>query len=200
MELKYAGPKPIISQTGIEFDKNKEDKYVYLNIVVQLLKALSHEYIENRTYTYKADTCILSDDKLYNELKKYCPKINSLMDKESHNVDDEIEHQIQRAHENSILSKDDKEVLKRNIEIMHDYLIQRSVNKSVYYCAVNTLAELLQKDNIDYIIAPMTEPFFHVFHSLQGSLEHQKSPIDSKIDIYKENGNLLIKLQVITRP
>lgn len=198
MKLKYAGPKPIISQTGIEFDNNKEDKYVYLNIVVQLLKALNHEYIENRTYTYKADTCLLSDDELYNELKKYCPNINSLMDKESHNVEDEIKHQIQRAHENCILSNDDKEVLEKNIEIMHDYLIQRSVNKSVYYCAVNTLAKLLKEDNIDYIVAPMTEPFLHVFHSLQGSLEHQKSPIDSTIDIYKENGVLLVKLQVIT--
>lgn len=198
MKLKYAGPKPIISHTGIEFDKNKEDKYVYLNIVVELLKALNHEYLADRTYTYNADTCLLSDNELYNELKKYCPNISSLMDKESHNVEDEIEHQIQRAHENCILSQEDKEVLERNIEMMHDYLIQRSVNKSVYYCGVDALAELLKKDNIDYIIAPMTEAFHHVFHSLQGSLEHQKSPIDSKIDIYKENGVLLVKLQVIT--
>jgi hypothetical protein len=198
VKLKYAGPKPIISHTGIEFDKNKEDKYVYLNIVVELLKALSHEYVENRTYIYKAETCVPSDDELYNELKKYCPNICSLMDKESHNIEDEIEHQIQRAHENRILSNDDKEVLEKNIEIMHDYLIQRSVNKSVYYCGINALAELLKKDHIDYIVAPMTEPFLHVFHSLQGSLEHQKVPMNSAIDIYKEDGVTLVKLQVIT--
>jgi len=36
MTLKYVGPKPLISHTGIEFDKNKEDKYVYLPIVAKL--------------------------------------------------------------------------------------------------------------------------------------------------------------------
>ena len=56
MILKYVGPKPIISHTGIEFDNNKEDKYAYLNIVIQLIRALDHEYIENRIYKYEADT------------------------------------------------------------------------------------------------------------------------------------------------
>lgn len=196
MNLKYAGPKPIISHTGIEFDNNKEDKFVYLCIVVELLKALNHEYIENRTYTYKADACTLSEDELYKELKKYCPDINTLVDKETHNIEDEIEHQIQRAHESYVLSEDDKDVLERNIEMMHDYLIQRSVNKSVYYCAINALAELLKKDHIDYIIVPMLQPFLHVFQSLQGALEHQKVPIDSKIDIYKENGETFVKLEI----
>ncbi|MDQ7061959.1 MAG: hypothetical protein Q9M43_12925 [Sulfurimonas sp.] len=48
MRLKYVGPKPIISHTGIEFDNNKEDKFAYLNIVIQLLKALNHEYFEDK--------------------------------------------------------------------------------------------------------------------------------------------------------
>jgi len=56
MELKYVGPKPIISHTGIEFDNNKEDKFAYLNIVIQLLKALDHDYFEDKTYVYQADT------------------------------------------------------------------------------------------------------------------------------------------------
>ena len=75
MELKYVGPKPVISHTGIEFDNNKEDKFIYLNIVVQILKALNHSYFEDKTYSYDADTRRLDNNDLLNELKKYCPDL-----------------------------------------------------------------------------------------------------------------------------
>lgn len=198
MELKYVGPKPIISHTGIEFDNNKEDKFVYLNIAVQLLKSLNHDYIVDRIYTYQADTSRLSNDELFRELKKFCPEINKLIEKENYHIQDEIEHNVQRAHENSILTDADKMVLENNINIMKDYLIQRSINKSVYYCAINELAELVKKDHIDYIVVPMFQTFAHVLHSIQGSLKKQKKPIDTKIDIYQEEEKLLVKLQILT--
>jgi len=200
MELKYVGPKPIISHTGIEFDNNKDDKYAYLNIVVQLLKALDHEYFENKTYTYHADTARLSNDEMLIELKKYCPHLDSMMEKRNHDVEEEIQHQIKRAEQNTVLSEDEKDTLKNNIEMMHDYLVQRSINKSVYYCAVDALAELLRKDHIDYVIAPMFQKFAHVLHSVQGSLRNRNFPIDTKLDIYQENGKLLVKLKVLSSP
>jgi len=197
MELKYVGPKPIISHTGIEFDNNKNDKYSYLNIVVQLIKALSHNYYEDRTYQYNTDTTRFKSDELLHELSKVCPNLSALMEKENHHIEEEIEHNIQRANESETLTNEDKEVLKKNIEIMHDYLVQRSINKSVYYCAINTLTELVKKDHIDYIIVPMFQNFAHVLHSVQGVLREQRFSIDSKLEIYQENGKLLVKLQVI---
>ena len=199
MELKYVGPKPIISHTGIEFDNNKEDKFVYLNIIVQLLKSLNHKYINNKVYTYQTDTSRLSNKELYNELKRYCPHIESLMQEENYDEMHEIEHNLQRAHENSVLNDDEKEILENNIKIMNDYLIQRAINKKVYYCAVDELAELVKEDNIDYIIVPMFQKFAHVLHSVQGSLQKQKVAIDTKLDIYQEDGELLTKLQVINK-
>ena len=197
MELKYVGPKPIISHTGIEFDNNKNDKYSYLNIVVQLIKALSHNYYEDRTYQYNTDTTRFKSDELLHELSKVCPNLSALMEKENHHIEEEIEHNMQRANESETLTNEDKEVLKKNIEIMHDYLVQRSINKSVYYCAINTLTELVKKDHIDYIIVPMFQNFAHVLHSVQGVLREQRFSIDSKLEIYQENGKLLVKLQVI---
>jgi len=197
MKLKYVGPKPIISHTGIEFDNNKEDKYVFLNIAVQLLKALDHDYFEDKTYTYEASTQRLSPDELYEELKKLCPNISSLMGKENHNVEDEINHNLQRVQENSVLNEENKTILQNNINIMHDYIVQRSINKSVYYCVIDLLAELLKKDHIDHVIAPMFQKFAHVFHSIQGSLRKQKFPIDTALDVYEKDGELLVKLQVI---
>jgi len=197
MKLKYVGPKPIISHTGIDFDNNKEDKFAYLNIVVQLLKSLSHNYFENETYTYHADTSRLSDDELLRELSKYCPNIDSLMEKENHDIEDEIRHNLIRAKESDTLTDADKETLRNNIKIMREYLVQRSINKSVYYCAINSLAELLKHDNISYIIAPMFQKFAHVLHSVQGVLLKENNAINTKLEIYQDEGQLLVKLQVL---
>ncbi|WP_415395818.1 hypothetical protein [Sulfurimonas sp. CS5] len=197
MELKYVGPKPIISHTGIEFNNNKEDKYVYLNIVVQLLKALNHDYFKDKIYNYQVSTQRLSSEELYDELQKQCPNIKALMEQENHNVEEEIEHNIHRAEENSVLNEENKQVLLNNINLMHDYLVQRSINKSIYYCAIDALAELLKNDHIDYIITPMFQKFSHVLHSVQGSLKKQKSPIDTSLDIYQKDGKLLVRLRVI---
>ena len=196
MELKYAGPKPIISHTGIEFDNNKEDKYAYLNIVVQLLKALNHDYFEDKTYNYEAETKRLSQDELYDELKKQCSDIRALMEKENHTTEEGIEHNLHRAKESTVLNEENKQVLQNNINLMHDYLIQRSVNKSVYYCAIDALAELLKNDHIDHVVTPMFQTFYHVLHSVQGSLMNQKSPIDTDLNIFEKDGKLFVKLQV----
>jgi hypothetical protein len=196
MELKYVGPKPIISHKGIKFDNNKEDKFIYLNIAVQLLKALDHDYFENKTYTYTADTSRLSNDDLSRELKKICPEIDSIMQRRNGLIEDDIEHELHRAKDSETLTDIDKETLQNNINIMHDYLVQRSINKSVYYCTIEALAELLKRESISYVITPMFQTFVHVLHSIQGVMLKNKSPIRTKLDIYQENGQLLVKLQV----
>jgi len=198
MELKYVGPKPIISHTGIEFDNNKEDKFVYLNIVIQLLKSLNNDYIKDKVYTYHTDTRRLSNDEIYKELKHYCPHVQKLMEKENHNIEGEIEYNLQRANKNELLPDADKEALENNIKMMRNYLIQRSINKSIYYCAIEKLAHLVRENHIDYIIVPMFQTFAHVLHSVQGSLKKQKFPIDTKLEIYQEDDKLLAKLKVIT--
>ena len=196
MTLKYVGPKPIISYTGIELDKNKEDKFVYLGVVAKLIKALDHKYIEEKTYFYD-DKRELSHAEILDILEKYCKNLNELLDKTNHNVEEEIEHNLKRAHESKTLEPIEKEVLLNNINMMHDYMIQRSVNKSVYYCAMRVLADIVKEDHIDYIKAPFTEKFMHVLHSLQGTLVAEKSPIDTKLDIFRKDNQLYILLKVV---
>jgi len=195
--LKYVGPKPLISHTGIEFDYNKEDKYIYLHIVVELIRALSHDYFEDKKYVYIAKETDVDSHRLITELRLICPNLPELIKKENFSVEDEIKENIERAHENQVLTSEDKITLENNINIMHDYLVQRAVNKCVYYCSVKVLADLLKKDHIDYIIVPMYPKFVHVLHSVQGVLRKEKIPIDTKINIYKEDDRLLAKLDVI---
>ncbi len=196
MKLKYVGPKPIISYKGIDFDNNKEDKFAYLNIVVQLLKAVDHDYFEEKTYTYEADASRLTADELLSELKKYCPKIEHLMESQNHQIEDEILHDIKRARENLLLKDEERTVLESNIHLMHDYLIQRSINKTVYYCAVDALASFFQKGNLDYMVTPMFQKFFHVLHSVQGSIKRQKFGLDTKLEIFEKDTKLFCKLTV----
>jgi len=80
---------------------------------------------------------------------------------------------------------------------MHDYLIQRSINKSIYYCVINTLAQMLKKDNINYVVAPLFQTFAHVLHSIQGSLKRQKTPIETDLEVFKKDNQLFVKLKVI---
>ncbi|MBD3824283.1 MAG: hypothetical protein IE916_07220 [Epsilonproteobacteria bacterium] len=198
MGIQFAGPKPIISHHGISFDNNKIDKYEYLDVVVQLLKALDHDYFEDKTYIYNAEIAHLSESQLNDELRRYCPDIDSLMETQNHTMESEFEHELARAHENTLLSEDEKEAWLNNLEIMHDYLIQRSINKRVYYCAVDRLAQLLQHDHIEHIVTPGLINYIHVLHSLEGSIQRQHLPIDTKLVVYEEDERLFAKLQVIT--
>jgi len=196
MTLKYVGQKPIISHTGIEFDKNKEDKYVYLPIVAKLLKALDHKYIEDKSYVCEADKDI-STTNMMDILEKYCFNLKTLLDKTNHNVEEEIQHNLQRANENDILNAVEKEVFINNIELMHNYMLQRSVNKSVYYCAMKALADIVKKDHIDHITTPFFQTYMHVLHSLQGTLLAEKFPIDTALDVFGKDKQLFIKLKIV---
>ena len=52
MKIEYAGPRPIISQHGVQFKDGKEDKYVYLMISIQILQAIDKNYEGHKSYSY----------------------------------------------------------------------------------------------------------------------------------------------------
>jgi len=196
MTIKYVGPKPTITQHGVSFDTNKEDKYVYLNIVVQLIKALDHEYIPNKSYVYDKPER-LSDDEIIQILRKYCDNLDALLDKTNHNVEDEIEENKQRAYESNTLSEEEKKTLINNLNIMRDYMLQRAVNKAVYYCAMDVLTKIVERDHIDHITTPMYQKYVHVLHSLQGTLREDKHPIDTEMSFFEKDNKLFVTLKVV---
>lgn len=196
MEIKYVGPKPVISHTCIHFDTNKEDKYIYLNIATQLIEALDHDYIENKAYLHKIDKT-LSDSEIVRILKRRCPNFDELVDRTNHNVEEEIDENLKRADENTLLCDEEKDVLEKNINLMRDYIIQRYINKKVYYCAMGLLADIVKKDHIDQITLPMKQNYFHVLHSLQGTLVKEKIPIDTELTMFEKNGELYANLKVV---
>jgi hypothetical protein len=196
MTIKYAGPKAIISHTGIGFDTNKEDKYVYLDIAAQLLEALDHDYIEDKTYTHTLEKH-LSNDEIMTILQRRCPDFDKLINATDHEVEGLLDEDLQRAHTNRLLNDEEKEVLEKNISIMHDYMVQRSINKSMYYCVVGLLADMAAKDHINKITLPMQQNYIHVLHSLQGTLIKEKKPIDTDMSIAEKDKKLYVTLKVV---
>jgi hypothetical protein len=198
VKLKYAGPKPLISYSGINFDNNKEDKYVYLNVVAQLINAIDHDYIADKTYIYNTSSQRLSDDEIVTLLRSHDANILIKAQERVNASNDDITEMLQRARHNQVLEEENINILVKNIILMREYMLQRSFNKSIYYSAINVLAELLKTDHIDFVIAPMFAKYVHVFHSVQGVFSGKKIPIESKIDIYTQDGKLFVKLDVIT--
>jgi len=199
MQIKYVGPKPLISKTGISFDSEYDDRYTYLNITIQLLRALDHEYFEDKTYQYAVDSKRLNDKDIYEGLQHYCKDLEKVVkdavDAEQELIDDELK----RAQDNKIISDIEKEALIKNIKMMQSYRLQYATNDALYQCAIQQLAEYVKKEHIDYIIVPMFQRFAAVLHSIQEELAHQRFPIDTKMEIYEEHGKLMAKMEVKNR-
>ena len=87
----------------------------------------------------------------------------------------------------------------RNIKLLHNYQINRGINKTVYYAGINIIADEIKNDHIDYINAPMFPKFLHVFHSIQGALSKLHPPVDSNIDIHEHDGHLHVRLEIISK-
>ncbi|MCI4405868.1 MAG: hypothetical protein JHC35_01130 [Sulfuricurvum sp.] len=197
MSLKYAGPKPLISAHGVTFDLNKEDKFIYLSIVAELIQALNHEYDGGKRYTYIASNKPLDTDRILELIRQNDPQLDQEIQERQKMVEDEIAEELERAHANKILCAEEQEVLIKNIELLRNYRITRSINKTVYYSGITSLAHIIQHGHIDRIDAPMFPKFSHVFHSIQGALVKLHPPVDSTIDIYEEDTHLHIRLDIL---
>ncbi len=199
MHIKYVGPKPLISKTGISFDSQYDDRYTYLNIAVQLLQALDNSSFENKTYQYAVNSGRLSDSDIVDGLKKYCSDLEQAIQEGIEAEKKMIDDELKRAKENKSISTAEREALLKNIQMMEDYRLQYATNEKLYSCAVKRLAAQVKQDHIDYVIVPMFQRFAAVLHSVQDELAKQKFPIDTRMDIYEEGGKLMAKMEVKNR-
>jgi len=199
MQIKYVGPKPLISKTGISFDSQYDDRYTYLNITVQLLRALDHEYFEDKTYQYAVDSGRLTDSDILDGLQEYCGDLDKVVENGLQTEQAQIDDELKRAKENSTYSELGREALIKNIQMMESYRLQFATNSTLYNCAVERLAMHVKQDHIDYVVVPMFQRFAAVLHSVQEELARQKFPIDTRMDIYEKDGKLMAKMEVKNR-
>lgn len=194
--LTYAGPKVSISSHGVDFDLNKEDKFIYLSIVVELIQALNHEYLDGKCYTYLTSGKPLCDDLLLPVLVAHDPLLEEKLNEREKITQNEIDDDLKRAHSNPLLCIEEREALLKNLELMRQYRISRALNKTAYYSGIDTIAKIIHDIHIDYIASDMYPKFMHVFHSIQGALKKLHPAIESDIDIFSHDHQLRIQLNI----
>ncbi len=199
MQINYVGPKPIISTSGISFDAEHDDRYTYLNIVIQLLQALDNDSFEENTYKYPADTRRLDDNEILAGIRHYCGDLDTIVKENIEEENRQIDNEIKEAKEDKTLSESEQDALINNIELMRNYRLQYITNATLYDRAVKHLADQVKKTHIDYIIVPMFQRFASILHSVQNEIAQRKIPVDTRMSIYEEHGKLMAKLEVRNR-
>lgn len=197
MTLKYVGPKFLASPTGIDFNTSKEDKYVYIGVMVELIKVLDHDYQDNKIYSTQTQQKSYDEKSIINLIRTYITDIDEQIKQWSDKAIEGINIEICRASNCFRLNYEEQESLIKNIEIMRPYKIQRTINKAIYYAGIDALANIIKQRHIDYITTSIEPKHLHVLHSIQGSLRRFHPAIDSEINILRKQGHLLIELKIL---
>lgn len=188
MDLKYAGPKPMISQHGINFKDGKEDKYVYLMITIQILQAIKDDTLANQHYSYNLNTERLSNEQMQAIIEHYHPDLQKIMTKEIDTYLIHLDNEYQAIKNNSYMCEIEKKTYLENLKIMKEYRIQRAKNKIFYMHAIQTVCEIIKANKIKKITTPFFEKFWHTLQTIQGQLMQSKINLRSDLKVIDDNG------------
>ncbi|MCX6062162.1 MAG: hypothetical protein NT103_07945 [Campylobacterales bacterium] len=195
--LCYTGPKPICSATGIDFQVNKEDKFIYIGPLCELIDALDYDYKESENRSIQIGQKSFDEKSIFDLIHAYNPNLDDMIDKRVSQTRNEIESDISRARSNHLINEEEKNVLINNIEIMRSYQLQRAINKCVYYAGIEVLASIIKKRHIDHVTISMEPKLLHVLHSVQGELRLLHPSLDSTIDIFEKQEHLSVALKIL---
>ncbi|MEA3353406.1 MAG: hypothetical protein U9Q33_06305 [Campylobacterota bacterium] len=197
MKIKYSGPKPNINHHGVTFKDGKEDKYVYLMIALQILKAIDKDYEQNKEYNYDLGTKRLSDDEMFEIMQKYESNLEEIANKEKEAYEQHLLEEINDVNDNSTISQLEKEIWINNLNIMKEYRIQRAVNKIYYMHAISYIVDVIKREHLKEINTPFYEKYWHVLQTIQGGFSNVRTPISTNLNIVPDkHGVLTAKLNI----
>ncbi|MDA3947478.1 MAG: hypothetical protein PF439_12435 [Helicobacteraceae bacterium] len=197
MEIKYVGPKPLISTSGVSFDTEKSDKFIYFHALVQLINAIDHEYVEEQVYVYEVEGRMVKASEIAEMIRQCCPEISEVINEAKGDAGIYVDDTLNRAGRSLFLTKIDSHALASNLILMQDYTVQRYINKSIYYHLISKFIERLRHKKIAYISVPVHNTYFHVLNTVQRGLTQLKSPVTSKITFHTEGNESFVKLTIV---
>jgi len=183
MTIKYAGPRPEISQHGIQFKDGKEDKYVYLLISMQILKAIDKDYEEQKSYSYGLDTKRIPDSDLLKMILEYEPEIETHVKNEEQNYKQKLDEEFENVEQRKDLKEIEKTAWLNNLNIMREYKIQRAVNKIYYIHSIKHITKIIKREKIKEIDTPFYEKYWHVLQTIQGKLSEGRDSVGSDLRV-----------------
>lgn len=192
MKIEYAGPRPMISQHGVQFKDGKEDKYVYLMISIQILQAINKNYDGHRSYSYDTSTKRFTDENIHEILNSYDTTLENDVKKEEVYYSSKINDEIKNIYERENLTESEKNAWINNLEIMKKYRIQRAVNKIYYMHSIELIKEIIMRENIKEIDTPFYEKYWHVLQTIQGAVEEGRYSKHTSLKIEKIDDDAMI--------
>ena len=194
MTIKYAGPRPEISHHGIQFKDGKEDKYVYLIIAVQILKAIDKDYEEKKSYSYDIKTKRFRDDELLEIMHSYEPDLKEAVAQEEIRYELHLKEEVEHVEQRMDLKEVEREIWINNLNIMQQYRIQRAVNKIYYLHCVGDIAKIIKREKIKEIDTPFYEKYWHVLQTIQGSLSEGRDSVGSELKVENTQNGMIAKM------
>ena len=195
-EIKYAGPKPTVSQHGVMFDYSKDDRFQFIEILVHLIEAFNRHTHNGETLHFSIKNNELSSQEMINILKRYVPDLDERIENEIKEFLKVEEEEKKHVREIKDLTSEEKEVWLKNIDLVHDINIQRTINKAIYHAAVEVLGRELLKDHIKKLVIPMQGRYHHIAKSLSYMLDHLKTPVKSCYKIIETNEGLALEFDI----
>lgn len=196
-QLHYVGPRVEISNHGIIYKQSKEDKYIYLMAALEILKDIDNDYEKKPSYTHHFKHNKLEEKYLHTLLQHHENDLEECITEECKKYKQKIEQKIVYIQSIPHLTKIDKEVWIKNIEIMKDYKVQRAINKMYYIHCIQDIVHLIQHKRIKEVTVPFNKNFFHVLNTIKGALITGKPSLDARvIEEYDKNGNMVARLTI----
>jgi len=188
LKVKYVGPHVDISQHGVSYKKDKEDKYVYLMVALEILQDIDNDYDKQSAYSHCFTIGKLDEETLHTVLQSYESDVEKHVEQEYKNYQKKIKHEISFVQGLSHLKDIEKEVWLKNIELMKNYRLQRAINKIYYEHCIENIRKLFIHKSIKELLTPFNKDFFHVINSLKGALITGKPSLDATVveEINKE--------------
>lgn len=197
MQLKYTGPKEIISAHGISFKNGKDDKYVYINSAVQIYKAIHHDYKKDVVYTHKIEEFKLNDEELLTWILSLRDNLKQKAQTELENLKAYLRSEIEENNNHKEYNEEEQKVYKNNLEIMNSYQIQRGFNKIIYNILIEIIVDDIYEHRLKVINTPFNEKFWHLLQTIQGELSnHHKRSIGSKLETKHTDDSMNISLKI----
>ena len=194
MKIEFVGSKPHIDERGITFKEGKEDKFVYLTYTIDLLKAIEHDYTQNKNNSVQIDHKNLSGDEILTILKKYYPNLEDTINQEIKNYIIHLDNEEKHVDSLKTLSQIEKDTFIANLKLMREYKTKRAINKILYFHCLDAIIDIIIKYKIKGIDTPCNGKFWHILQTLEGELSKHK--ISSKLKTVEEKDNLKVVLSI----
>lgn len=194
MILRYAGHKPAISHTGVNFTVGKEDKYIYAHPAAVLLQNLKNAPVESRVEVVGHDD--LTDSKIVDLLSLLRPNLKKEHAEHIESYKEHLKHEDQEVDGHKWLNDMEKEIWKNNLHCMESYRIQRATNKFIYEEIIQTIIEMIEAKKIEHIALPFSIENLHVAESIEAMLRIITATYSAKVWVPQDNKPSHIEIQI----